>query len=96
MNAGPESIGTIRRDLLNHVIVFGEKHLYRLLKDCLVYYHESRTHLSLDRNAPVHRDVEPPEKGKVIAIPQVGGLHQREAWHKYRFDYLRPTTFGSG
>jgi putative transposase len=70
-------IGTIRRELLDHVIVFGEQHLYRLLKDYFAYYHESRTHLSLDRNAPVPRTVEPPDTGSVIAIPLVGGLHYR-------------------
>ncbi|MFH1418535.1 MAG: hypothetical protein ABII12_09665 [Planctomycetota bacterium] len=41
------------------------------------YYHESRAHLSLDRNAPVPRQVEPPSQGRIITIPQVGGLHHR-------------------
>ena len=70
-------IGSIRRDCLDHVIVFNETHLRRILKGYFAYYHESRTHLSLDRNAPVPRNIEPPERGKVIAIPQVGGLHHR-------------------
>jgi transposase InsO family protein len=70
-------IGSIRRECLDHVIVFNERHLTRILGSYFEYYHHSRTHLSLDRNSPVLRDVEPPERGRVIAIPQVGGLHHR-------------------
>ncbi len=51
----------------------------RILRLYLAYYHRARTHLSVDGNAPILREVEPPERGKVIAIPQVGGLH-----HRYR------------
>ncbi len=70
-------LGSIRRECLNHVIVLNERHLLRILRSYFAYYHESRTHLSLDRNSPIQREVEPPECGKVIAIPQVGGLHHR-------------------
>jgi transposase InsO family protein len=70
-------IGSIRRDCLDHVIVFSEAHLHRILTRYFAYYHESRTHLSLERNAPVPRRVEHSSEGKVIAIPQVGGLHHR-------------------
>ncbi len=70
-------IGSIRRECLDHVIVFNETHLLRILRDYFAYYHEARTHLSLDRNAPVPREVEPPSNGRVIAIPQLGGLHHR-------------------
>ena len=70
-------IGSIRRDCLDHVIVTSESHLRRILTSYFAYYHESRTHLSLDRNAPVPREVEPPSNGRVIAIPMVGGLHHR-------------------
>ena len=59
------------------MIVFGESHLRRILTGYFAYYHEARTHLSLDRNAPVPREVEPPSNGRVIAIPMVGGLHHR-------------------
>ncbi|MEX2172312.1 MAG: integrase core domain-containing protein [Pirellulales bacterium] len=72
-------IGSIRRECLNHVIVLGEQHLSRILTDYFRYYNESRTHLSLDGNPPHPRDVEPPDRGKVIAVPQVGGLHHRYA-----------------
>ena len=70
-------IGSIRRDCLDHVIIFSEAHLRQILTQYFAYYHESRTHLSLNRNSPVPREIEPPERGKVIAIPQVGGLHHR-------------------
>jgi putative transposase len=70
-------IGSIRRECLDHMIAFSEAHLRRILTSYLAYYHDSRTHLSLDRNAPVPRQAEPPERGEVIAIPQVGGLHHR-------------------
>ncbi len=70
-------IGSIRRECIDHVIVLNETHLRRILRSYLAYYHESRAHLSLERNAPVPRRVEHPSEGKVIAIPQVGGLHHR-------------------
>ena len=72
-------VGSIRRECVDHVIVLNEQHLRRILRSYFAYHHESRTHLSLDRNSPVPRDVEPPECGKVTAILQVGGLH-----HRYR------------
>ncbi len=70
-------IGSLRRECLDHVIVLNERHLRRILRSYFEYYHESRCHLSLDRNAPVPRRVEPPSEGTVVAIPQVGGLHHR-------------------
>ncbi len=72
-------IGSIRRDCLNHVIALNEAHVRRILASYFQYYHESRAHLSLERNAPLPRQVERPSEGRVIAIPQVGGLH-----HRYR------------
>ena len=72
-------IGSIRRECVDHMIVFNEAHLRRILTSYFHYYHESRTHLSLERNAPVPRRIERPPEGKVVAIPQVGGLH-----HRYR------------
>jgi putative transposase len=70
-------IGSIRRECLDHVIVLNEAHLRQILNSYFEYYHDSRPHLSLDRNSPVPRDVEPPSQGKVVSIPQVGGLHHR-------------------
>lgn len=70
-------IGSIRRECLNHIIVLNERHLSRILRSYFEYYLHSRTHLSLDRNAPVERAVESPNQGRVVSIPQVGGLHHR-------------------
>jgi putative transposase len=69
-------IGSIRRECLNHVLVLGEKHLRRVLTAYFVYYHRARTHLSLDKDAPDGRPIEPADRG-IIPIPQVGGLHHR-------------------
>ena len=70
-------IGTIRRECLDHVIVLNEASLYRHVKSFMEYYHESRTHLSLAKDAPEPRPVHRPALGAVVAIPQVGGLHHR-------------------
>jgi putative transposase len=68
-------IGSIRRECLDHVIIFDEASLRRTLRLYFRYYHESRLHLSLDRDSPNSRPVQ--SLGKVIAIPEVGGLHHR-------------------
>jgi hypothetical protein len=70
-------IGSIRRECLDHVIIFNERHLRRVLSSYVDYYHLTRTHLSLDKDCPHSRCVQPPRSGRVIAIPQVGGLHHR-------------------
>jgi putative transposase len=70
-------IGSIRRECLDHVIVLGESHLRRILKSYFQYYHRSRTHLSLAKDAPDPRAALPPELGSVIEIAEVGGLHHR-------------------
>src|SRR5215467_1924898 len=70
-------IGTIRRECLDYVIVFNEASLQRHLKSFLAYYHASRTHLSLAKDPPESRPVQPLGSGTVVAIPQVGGLHHR-------------------
>jgi transposase InsO family protein len=70
-------IGTIRRECLDHVIVINEASLHRHVKSFLAYYHESRTHLSLDKDAPETRAVQAADAGRIFAIPQVGGLHHR-------------------
>jgi transposase InsO family protein len=72
-------IGTLRRELLDHVIVLGERHLMRLLRSYFAYYHQDRPHQSLKGNSPEPRAVEPRERGRVIAERRVGGLH-----HRYR------------
>lgn len=70
-------IGTIRRDCLDHIIAFGENHLREILKEYVEYYNRSRTHLGLEGDCPVSRNVEP--EGRVYAVPWLGGLH-----HTYR------------
>jgi transposase InsO family protein len=70
-------IGTLRRECIDHVIVVGEQHLRRILRRYLEYYHSSRTHLALDKDAPELRKRESTDEGKVIALPMVGGLHHR-------------------
>ena len=72
-------IGTLRRELLDRVIVFNAAHLRRLVMSYLDYYHTVRPHLSLERNAPIPRPMQGPSDGNVVAIPCVGGLH-----HGYR------------
>ena len=70
-------IGSIRRECLDHVIVLNETGLRRVLKSYLDYYERSRTHLSLGKDAPLERDIQPQWTGPIVAIPQVGGLHHR-------------------
>jgi transposase InsO family protein len=70
-------IGTLRRECLDHVIIFDQASLSRHLNRFLEYYHHSRCHLSLAKDTPESRPVQPPERGRVIRIPQVGGLHHR-------------------
>ena len=70
-------IGSVRRECLDHVIVLNQAHLHRLLKAYFAYYHRSRTHLGLDKDAPEPRPVQGPEEGKIVAVSQVGGLHHR-------------------
>ena len=68
-------IGSIRRECLNHVVILNEKHLRRILARYVDYYNTMRTHLSLDKDAPKGRLVQLPEKGRVVELPWVGGLH---------------------
>ena len=68
-------IGSIRRDCLDHVVLFGEQHLRHLLELYQRYYNEARTHLSLSKDAPVSRAVQ--TVGRIIAKPHLGGLHHQ-------------------
>jgi transposase InsO family protein len=68
-------IGTVRRECLDHVIVLGERHLRRVLKEYLAYYHGSRTHLGLEKDAPEPRAVQAQNFGAVARTPVLGGLH---------------------
>lgn len=77
-------IGSCRRELLEHVIVFGPRHLVRLIRCYVSYYHEDRRHLGLGKDTPDGRPITPRPScgGKVVALPRVGGLHHRYAWRE--------------
>jgi transposase InsO family protein len=70
-------IGSIRRECLDHVVVFGERHLRHLLLSYMKYYNGTRTHLSLEKDAPVSRAVE--RAGRILCRPILGGLHHQYA-----------------
>jgi putative transposase len=71
------AIGTIRRECVDHVIVATEGSLRRHLTSFVSYYHRSRTHLGLKKDAPDSRPVQGPDAGRIVACPEVGGLHHR-------------------
>jgi len=66
-------IGSIRRECLDHIIIFNERVLSRYFQ----YHHKTRTHLSLDKDCPQPRRIQPPSAGEILAFPEVGGLHHR-------------------
>jgi transposase InsO family protein len=68
-------IGSIRRDCVDHVVVFGERHLRHLLNSYQKYYNEARTHLSLHKDAPIPRTIQ--TVGRTLAMPVLGGLHHQ-------------------
>ena len=70
-------IGSIRRECLDHFLILNKTHLYRLLRAYVAYYNAVRPHQALDNNSPQPRDIDPPPGGRIIAFPQVGGLHHR-------------------
>jgi len=70
-------VGSIRRECLDRVIVFEEQQLRRILQSYFEYYHRVRPHRSLSHDSPIPRPVESPDRGKVIELSQVGGLHHR-------------------
>jgi putative transposase len=66
-----------RRECLDHIVILGEIHLLRILAGYFAYYNRSRCHLSLQGDAPEPRLVQGPELGRVVELPEVGGLHHR-------------------
>ena len=68
-------IGSVRRDCLDHVVVFGAAHLRRVLKNYAAYYNQVRTHLALDKDAPEFRH--PQRVGNILELPLLGGLHNQ-------------------
>jgi putative transposase len=81
-------IGTIRREGLDHILTINEESLRATLRSYFSYYPESRCHLALDKDSPETREVQPPERGVVVGIPPVGGLH-----HRYERRAARWPTF---
>jgi transposase InsO family protein len=77
-------IGSCRRELLDHVIILNQRHLYNLLGEYIEYYHQDRTHYNLGKDPPISRPVIKRESGydKVIALPRVGGLHHKYVWNE--------------
>jgi putative transposase len=72
-------IGSLRRECLDHMIIFNEGHLHRVLGEYVAYYNESRTHLGIEKDCPVPRAIQFPDEGEIVATPVLGGLH-----HSYR------------
>ena len=68
--------GTLRRENIDHLIILNERHLRRILSEFIDdYYHTTRPHLSLNRNSPIPRNIDPPSNGKIVSTPILGGLH---------------------
>jgi putative transposase len=77
-------IGSCRRELLDHIIALNERHLVRLLREYVSYYHQDRPHDSLRKDTPESRPIQPKPKANATAIslPRLGGLHHRYAWRE--------------
>ena len=77
-------VGSVRRELLDHVVVFNGVQLHRLLADFVVYYHKDRCHLTLGKDAPDGRGVtaRPSADAQVMALARVGGLQHRYEWRE--------------
>ena len=75
-------IGSLRREMLNHVVVLNSQHLCRLVLQYAAYYHDDRSHLGLEKDTPHGRPIQRPadSTSKVVAFPRLGGLHHRYAW----------------
>ncbi len=75
-------IGTVRRECLDRLLIFGESHLRRVLASYAVYYNHTRTHLALQKDAPLHRAVQP--SGVIVAIPILSGLPTNTSGYDFR------------
>ncbi len=74
--------GSIRRECTDHVILFGESHLRRILRSYFAYYNEDRTYLGLKKDTPMNRPTSSraSPKSRLLELPRVGGLHYRYEW----------------
>jgi putative transposase len=68
-------VSTIRRECLDRMLIFGESHLGQILSAYAAYYNQTRTHLALQKDAPLHRAVQ--RSGVIVAIPILAGLHHQ-------------------
>jgi len=77
-------VGTVRRALLDHVIVLNERHLRQLIESFVTYYTVDRTHIGVGTDSPCGRPVEERSgaTSRVVSLPRVGGLHHRYAWRQ--------------
>jgi putative transposase len=77
-------IRNCRRELIEHVVVLGARHLVRLVRSYITYYHEDRCHLGLEKDTPNIRPItlRPSPTAQVVALPRVGGLHHRYEWRE--------------
>lgn len=74
-------VETARRDCFDHVIGLSEAHVRRLGRELIAYYHEDRTHMSLEKDTPDTRPAEPkPIAARLESLPRIGGLHHRYFW----------------
>ncbi|MEX2263406.1 MAG: integrase core domain-containing protein [Bryobacteraceae bacterium] len=77
-------VGSVRREILDHIIALNEQHLRRLIRDYVSYHYDDRVHDSLGKDTPSRRPVEqkPTRQATVISNPRLGGLHHRYAWQQ--------------
>jgi hypothetical protein len=79
-------IGSIRRECIDHIVVVGERHLRHVLLSYKEFYNDTRTHLALNKDAPISRAVE--NAGRIICHPILGGLHHQYGRGPGKFDFL--------
>jgi putative transposase len=74
--------GSVRRECLNHLIIWNERHLSRVLREYFDYYNQDRTHLGLEKDTPTGRPISnrASPSSKLVELPRVGGLHHRYEW----------------
>jgi len=76
-------VGSVRRELVDHVVILGEDHLRRLLREYVDYYNAERVHTAVgDSPEGRHSEPRPQASAKVAALPRVGGLHHRYTWRE--------------
>jgi transposase InsO family protein len=77
-------VGSVRREILDHVIALNENHLRRLIRDYVNYHHDDRIHDALEKDSPNRRPIEkrPAANAIVISCARLGGLHHRYSWQQ--------------